>query len=112
MLFLRRKQRPSSILNLVGTLLTLASKGSIMTRKFIDCREFPSDTHCSVAISADTEEELIHAAVEHAVSVHHHTDSPELHQQLRQLFKEGMPPEHFLASGQVGSGGPGAPLAH
>ena len=83
-----------------------------MTRKFIDCREFPSDTHCSVAISADTEEELLQAAVDHAVSVHHHTDSPELRQQLRQLFKDGMPPEYLPAGGQAGSAGTGAQRAH
>jgi predicted small metal-binding protein len=90
----------------------LASKGAIMTRKFIDCREFPSDTNCSVAISADTEEELLQAAVDHAVSVHHHTDSPELRQQLRQLFKDGMPPEYLPASGQAGTAGTGAQRAH
>jgi hypothetical protein len=28
-----------------------------MTRKYIDCREIPSETNCSVAISADTERE-------------------------------------------------------
>lgn len=83
-----------------------------MTRKFIDCRELPSDTHCSVAISAENEEELLQAAVDHAVSVHHHADSPELRQQLRQLFKDGMPLEHFAASGQAGSADAGAPLAH
>ena len=54
----------------------LSRKESIMTRKFIDCREFPSDTNCSVAISADSEEELLGIAVEHAVSVHHHHDTP------------------------------------
>ncbi|MEH6437125.1 DUF1059 domain-containing protein [Massilia sp. DD77] len=74
-----------------------------MTRKFIDCREFPSDMHCSVAISADSEEELLQAAVDHAVSVHHHSDSPELRQQLRLLFKDGMPPEHAPMPGQAGS---------
>lgn len=83
-----------------------------MTRKFIDCREFPSDTHCTVAISADSEEELLQAAVEHAVSVHHHDDTPELRRQLRQLFKDGTPPEHLPVRGQAGSSGPGAPLAH
>lgn len=83
-----------------------------MTRKFIDCREYPSETHCSVAISADSEEELLQAAVEHAVSVHHHSDSPELRQQLRLLFKDGMPPEHPPMSGQAGSPSTGSPLAH
>lgn len=72
-----------------------------MTRKFIDCREFPSDMHCSVAISADSEDELLQVAVEHAVSVHHHSDTPELRAQLRQLFKDGMPPEHLPITGQA-----------
>lgn len=66
-----------------------------MARKFIDCREFPSDMNCTVALSADTDQELLDAAVQHAVSVHHHADTPELRQQLKQLFKEGTPPiEH------------------
>jgi len=79
-----------------------------MTRKFIDCREFPSNMQCSVAISADSEEELLQIAVQHAVSVHHHSDSPELRQQLRQLFKDGMPPEHAPMSGQASSASTGS----
>lgn len=63
-----------------------------MTRKYIDCREFPSDMHCSLALCADTEQELLAAAVQHAVTVHHHQDTPELRQQLVQLFKDGTPP--------------------
>lgn len=63
-----------------------------MTRKYIDCREFPSDTQCSVAISADNESELLEAAAQHAVSVHKHTDSPELRAQLKTLFRDGTPP--------------------
>jgi predicted small metal-binding protein len=91
---------------------TCPAKESIMTRKYIDCREFPSDTQCSVAISADSEEELLQAAVDHAVSVHHHSDSPELRQQLRQLFKDGMPPEHPPLPAQAGKAGAGASPAH
>lgn len=82
-----------------------------MTRKFIDCREYPSDMHCSVAISADSEEELLQIAVEHAVSVHGHSDTPELRQQLRQLFKDGTPSEHAPISGQAAGSG-AAPHAH
>ncbi|HEV2612621.1 MAG TPA: DUF1059 domain-containing protein [Noviherbaspirillum sp.] len=63
-----------------------------MDRKFIDCREIPSDTHCTIAIAADTEEELLDAAVQHAVSVHQHKDTPELRDLLRQSFKVGTPP--------------------
>jgi predicted small metal-binding protein len=64
----------------------------IMARKYIDCREFPSETNCSVAMSADSDQELLEAAVQHAVAVHKHEDTPEFRQQLQQLFKEGTPP--------------------
>ncbi len=63
-----------------------------MARKFIDCREFPSESHCTVAIAADSDQELLEAAVQHAVAVHKHEDTPELRQQIKQLFKEGTPP--------------------
>ncbi len=50
-----------------------------------------SEMNCSVAISADSEEELLEAAVQHAVQVHHHEDTPELRQQIKTAFKEGTP---------------------
>lgn len=48
--------------------------------------------HCTVALSADTEEELLEAAVQHAVQVHEHQDTPELRSQLKACFKDGSPP--------------------
>lgn len=63
-----------------------------MTRKYIDCREFPSDMHCSVAISADTDKELIDAAVQHAVAVHGHKDTPEFRKEIMGAMHEGTPP--------------------
>ena len=63
-----------------------------MSRQYIDCREFPSTMNCSVALSADTEGELLEAAVQHAVAVHGHTDTPELRTQLASMFKTGTPP--------------------
>ena len=63
-----------------------------MTRKYIDCREFPSEMHCSVAISADTDTELIDAAVQHAVTVHGHKDTPEFRKEIRGAMREGTPP--------------------
>ncbi|MGV3654292.1 MAG: DUF1059 domain-containing protein [Noviherbaspirillum sp.] len=63
-----------------------------MARKYVDCREFPSESHCTVAIAADSDQELLDAAVQHAVAVHKHEDTPELRGQLRQLFREGTPP--------------------
>ena len=63
-----------------------------MGRKYIDCRDYPSEKNCTVALSADSEDELLVAAVQHAVAVHQHQDSPELRTQLKSLFKEGAPP--------------------
>jgi predicted small metal-binding protein len=63
-----------------------------MTRQYVDCRDFPSEMNCTVALAADTERELVEAAVQHAVAVHGHSDSPELRQQLKALIKTGTPP--------------------
>lgn len=62
-----------------------------MARQFIDCRDYPSDIRCTVALSADSEKELLEAAVQHAVAVHGHNDTPELREMLKTLFKEGSP---------------------
>ncbi|MGE0061391.1 MAG: DUF1059 domain-containing protein [Xanthobacteraceae bacterium] len=62
-----------------------------MTRKFIDCREIPSEMNCTVAISADSEKELLEAAVQHAVAVHGHRDSAELRDMIKGAFKDGNP---------------------
>ena len=58
-----------------------------MARMFVDCREYPSEKNCTVAISADTREELVDAAVQHAVAVHGHHDSPELREALANMIK-------------------------
>ena len=63
-----------------------------MARKYIDCREYPSEMNCTLTIAADSEKELLEAAVQHAVSVHNHQDTPEFRQQLSSMFKEGAPP--------------------
>ncbi len=59
-----------------------------MTRKYIDCRETPSEMNCTVAIAADSEDELVEAAVQHAVAVHSHADTPELRSMVLQGIKE------------------------
>jgi predicted small metal-binding protein len=64
-----------------------------MTRKYIDCREFPSEMNCSITIAADREDELIEAAAQHAVAVHRHVDTPELRTQLKKIMHEGRPPD-------------------
>ena len=64
----------------------------IMSRRFIDCREYPGEMKCTIALSADTDEELLAAAVQHAVTVHGMEDTPELRTELRSMFKNGTPP--------------------
>ncbi len=59
-----------------------------MARKFVDCREFPSEMNCTIAISADSEDELVEAAVQHAVAVHSHEDTPDLRSMIREGIKE------------------------
>lgn len=68
-----------------------------MARKYIDCREFPSESKCSVAISADSERELLEIAMQHAVAVHGHKDTAETRSQLRKFIRDGNPPETLQA---------------
>jgi predicted small metal-binding protein len=63
-----------------------------MGRKFIDCREVPSEKNCTVALSADSESELLEVAVQHAVTAHGHQDTPELRDMIRSAMKDGTPP--------------------
>jgi predicted small metal-binding protein len=58
-----------------------------MARWHIDCRDYPSEMNCTVAISADSEQELLDAAVQHAVTVHKHDDTPEFRTQLKTILK-------------------------
>jgi Protein of unknown function (DUF1059) len=57
------------------------------TRKVADCRKFPSENQCSLTI-AGTEEEVMKAATEHAVSAHGHQDTPELRAQIHQMLAD------------------------
>lgn len=54
--------------------------------KSIDCRNHPSEKNCSLKISG-TKEEVLDAAVEHAVSAHGHENSPELRDQIKSMLK-------------------------
>jgi predicted small metal-binding protein len=56
-------------------------------RKSIDCRNYPSEKNCSVKISG-TEQEVLDAAVQHAVSAHGHPNSPELRDQIKSMLKD------------------------
>jgi predicted small metal-binding protein len=61
-----------------------------MSRKYIDCREMPSDNGCDLAM-AGSDEHVLNAAVIHAVTAHGHEDTPELRDQIRGILKEEVP---------------------
>jgi predicted small metal-binding protein len=61
-----------------------------MSRKYIDCRDVPSESNCDLAMSG-SEEHILQAAVTHAVTAHGHQDTPELREHLRTALKDETP---------------------
>lgn len=59
-------------------------------RKVVDCRDMPSETNCTLAITGE-EDEVVRAASEHAASVHGHENTAELRAQIRSNLKDEMP---------------------
>ena len=53
-----------------------------MARKMVDCRTMPSEINCTLTIAGE-EEEVLDAAVMHAVDKHGHENTPELREQVR-----------------------------
>jgi predicted small metal-binding protein len=58
-----------------------------MGRKIVDCRDFPSDKKCTLTIAGE-EDEVLRAAVLHAVDVHGHRDTPEFRNEIRKSLKD------------------------
>jgi predicted small metal-binding protein len=56
-------------------------------RKSIDCRDYPSEKNCSLKISG-TQQEVLDAAVQHAVSAHGHENSLDLRNQIKSMLKD------------------------
>ena len=63
-----------------------------MGRKYIDCRDYPGDVKCSVALAADSSDELLEAVVQHGTTVHGYEDTPEFRENIVKEFKDGTPP--------------------
>jgi hypothetical protein len=57
-----------------------------MSRKTMDCRDFPSESKCTLTISGE-DDEVLRAAVMHAVDAHGHKDTPEFRNELRKALK-------------------------
>ena len=58
----------------------------VSERKSIDCRDYPSERGCTLRIEG-AEEEVLDAAVNHAITSHGHTDNPGLREEIRKLLK-------------------------
>ena len=56
-------------------------------RKSIDCRDYPSESGCTLRLEG-AEDEVLEAAVNHAITCHGHTEGPELREQIRTLLKD------------------------
>jgi len=83
---------PKAFGPMIALCFSMPNEAAAMARKYVDCREIPSESKCTVAIAADSEKELIEVAVQHAVQVHGHQDTAEFRQMLKQAIKEGSPP--------------------
>ena len=58
-----------------------------MSRRMADCRRFESESNCSLTIIGE-EEEVVNAAMAHAIEVHGHPASPELREQIRGMLED------------------------
>ena len=58
-----------------------------MARKLVDCGQVPNDRNCTLTITGE-EEEVLRAAVMHAVDVHGHRDTPEFRNELRRALRD------------------------
>jgi hypothetical protein len=72
-----------------GPVRTTSEEGK-MARKYVDCREMPSESNCDLTM-AGSEEHLVEAAAIHAVTAHQHEDTLELREQIRGSLKEEVP---------------------
>jgi hypothetical protein len=55
-------------------------------RKIADCRRYESDDGCTLTIIGE-EDELMAAAVQHAVTAHGHADGPQLREEIRAMLE-------------------------
>ena len=61
-----------------------------MARKMIDCGKVPNEINCTLRIDG-TEDEVLDAAVAHAVAKHGHADTAELRELLRSALEDVSP---------------------
>jgi hypothetical protein len=59
-------------------------------RKYLDCREMPSENNCDITM-AGSEDHLVEAGAIHAITAHKHEDTPELREEIRGALKDEVP---------------------
>lgn len=59
----------------------------VKTRKFIDCRDYPSDKGCTLKITG-SEEEVLTLAIRHAVEDHGHQNPDEVREWIKSNLKD------------------------
>ena len=57
-----------------------------MERVMADCRRFESDSNCQLTIIGPADD-VVAAAVQHAIASHGHEDTPELREGIRSLLE-------------------------
>jgi Protein of unknown function (DUF1059) len=57
-----------------------------VARVMADCRRFESDNACQLTIIGPADD-VVAAAVQHAVASHGHKDTPEMREQLRAMLE-------------------------
>jgi predicted small metal-binding protein len=62
-----------------------------MAGKYIECSGIPGDSKCKMVFSAASEEELLQAVVQHAVTVHGRKDTPMLRRMVHKGVKIARP---------------------
>jgi hypothetical protein len=55
-------------------------------RVMADCRRFESDNRCQLTIIGPADD-VLDAAVQHAVASHGHSETPEMREQLRSMLE-------------------------
>ena len=61
-----------------------------MARRMVDCRSMPNEIGCTLTIAGE-EQEVLDAAVTHAVDKHGHENTPELRETIRQGLVDAEP---------------------
>ena len=69
--------------------MDLSNKGFKGRWLLADCGKYSSEMNCKLVMMApeDQKEDLLEAAVAHAVKKHSHQDSPELRSEIGKLFE-------------------------